>query len=150
MANTWTTLLDAIYPTGSLYFSTNSTSPASKFGGTWTQIQDAFIAAKGSGYITTTVAAYGGDKAMTVNQMPSHTHRVNQYDWLARWGSNSDEVASQTYSGSGYTFRSNSSLTFYNLTNVSTGGGKTSLLTTLLHTLGIVLPKSHCSEGSDE
>ena len=125
MANTWTTLLDVIYPTGSLYFSTNSTSPASKFGGTWTQIQDAFIAANGSSYITGTVAAYSGDKAMTVDQMPSHKHRVNQYDWLAHWSSDTSEPASQhSYDISGYTFRTHQSLTFYNLTNVSTGGGQ--------------------------
>ena len=150
MANTWTTLLDAVYPTGSLYFSTNSTSPASKFGGTWSQIQDAFIAAKGSSYITGTVAAYSGNKAMTVEQMPKHNHQVDNWDWIARWGNNSSEIAAQTYSGSGYTFRSNSDFTLGNLTNVSEGGGQTSLLTTILRTFGAELPKSHCSEGSDE
>lgn len=124
MSNTWTTLLDVVYPTGSLYFSTNSTSPASKFGGTWSQIQDAFIAAKGSSYITGTVAAYSGDKAMTVDQMPIHKHQSDNWDWIARWSNNSSEVAAQTYAGSGYTFRTNSNYTLGNLTNVSTGGGQ--------------------------
>lgn len=33
-----TSLLDLTYPVGSVYISTNSTSPASLFGGTWSQI----------------------------------------------------------------------------------------------------------------
>lgn len=33
-------LLDLIYPVGSLYWSSNSTNPATLFGGTWTQIAD--------------------------------------------------------------------------------------------------------------
>lgn len=103
MANTWTTLLDAVYPTGSLYFSTNSTSPASKFGGTWSQIQDAFIAAKGSSYITGTVAAYSGNKAMTVKQMPSHNHNSHNRRYLydSGWGTHSDDWAVPSFAGSG-------------------------------------------------
>ena len=104
MANTWTTLLDVIYPTGSLYFSTNSTSPASKFGGTWTQIQDAFIAAKGSGYITGTVAAYSGDKAMTVDQMPKHRHMADVgYLYDNGWTTHSEDLAVPSFGGSAAT-----------------------------------------------
>ena len=141
MANTWTTLLDAVYPTGSLYFSTNSTSPASKFGGTWSQIQDAFIAAKGSSYITGTVAAYSGDKAMTVDQMPSHQHNCYQ-------NVGTPEYTSVPVSGSNVITYSTTPNSYIN-TKVA-GGGKTSLLTTILRTFGAELPKSHCSEGSDE
>ena len=147
MANTWTTLLDAVYPTGSLYFSTNSTSPASKFGGTWSQIQDAFIAAKGSSYITGTVAAYSGNKAMTVDQMPKHSH-MPDYGYLYDhgWATHSEDLAIPSFGGSGLT---NSSPWWY-VWSSSCGGGKTSLLTTILRTFGAELPKSHCSEGSDE
>ena len=43
MANTWTTLLDAVYPVGAVYQSWSSTSPATLFGGTWTQINVFFL-----------------------------------------------------------------------------------------------------------
>lgn len=74
--STFVNLLDIVYPTGSIYCSTSSTSPATTFGGTWSQIKDAFLGGKGTDYITANLAAYGGNKAMTVNQMPSHTHNI--------------------------------------------------------------------------
>ena len=48
MANTWTTLLDAVYPVGAVYQSWSSTSPATLFGGTWTQITEVFLYADAS------------------------------------------------------------------------------------------------------
>lgn len=48
MANTWTTLLDAVYPVGAVYQSWSSTSPATLFGGTWTQIKSVFLYAGAS------------------------------------------------------------------------------------------------------
>lgn len=71
-------LLDIIYPVGSIYMSTNNISPASSIGGTWTQIQDAVLAASGNSY-SGAVNGYHGNKAMTVNQMPSHTHIPTEY-----------------------------------------------------------------------
>lgn len=64
--------LDA-YPVGSLYWSSNATSPASIFGGTWTQIKDKFILTVGSTYAN---GATGGaaTHTLTVSQMPSHRH----------------------------------------------------------------------------
>lgn len=66
------TPLDA-YPVGSIYMSVNSTSPASLFGGTWTQLQNRFLLGAGSSY---TAGATGGAATvkLTVNQIPSHTH----------------------------------------------------------------------------
>ena len=66
-------LLDIIYPVGSLYFSVSEVSPADSVGGTWEQIKDAVLAASGNSY-SGAVNAYHGNKAMTVDQMPSHTH----------------------------------------------------------------------------
>lgn len=71
-------LLDIIYPVGSMYFSTSSVSPASSVGGTWTQIKDAVLAASGNSY-SGAVNAFHGNKAMTVDQMPSHTHIPTEY-----------------------------------------------------------------------
>lgn len=39
-----------VYPVGSIYMSSNSTSPASLFGGSWEKIQDKFLLAAGSTY----------------------------------------------------------------------------------------------------
>ena len=64
--------LDA-YPVGAIYISTVSTSPASLFGGTWTRLQNRFLLGAGSSY---TAGATGGVSAvaLTVDQIPSHTH----------------------------------------------------------------------------
>ena len=61
-----------IYPVGSIYQSTDSTSPASLFGGSWEQIQNMFLLGSGSRGVGTT----GGEEShvLTVNEMPSHTH----------------------------------------------------------------------------
>lgn len=65
-------LLDIIYPVGSMYFSASSVSPASAVGGTWTQIQGAVLAASGSDY--SNANNFGGNKAITIKQMPRHNH----------------------------------------------------------------------------
>ena len=68
-----TTLLDLIYPIGAIYWSSDSTSPATLFGGTWSQITDKFILAAGSTY---TAGNTGGaaSYSLTENNIPSHTH----------------------------------------------------------------------------
>ena len=58
-----------IYPVGAIYASANSTSPASLFGGNWTQITNAAL--RGS----TRVGYTGADThTLTINEMPSHNH----------------------------------------------------------------------------
>lgn len=61
------------YPVGSIYISYNSTSPASRFGGTWTQIKDRFLLGVGDTY---SAAKTGGSAThtLTENEMPSHAH----------------------------------------------------------------------------
>ena len=58
-----------IYPVGAIYASANSTSPASLFGGSWTQITNAAL--RGATWV-----GYGGSDthALSVNEMPSHRH----------------------------------------------------------------------------
>lgn len=67
--------LDA-HPVGSLYWSSDPTNPAELFGGTWTQIKDRFVWAKGD---SDTVNATGGEKThtLTVAEMPSHNHSAS-------------------------------------------------------------------------
>lgn len=56
----------AAHPVGSLYWSTQSTDPASLFGGTWEQVKDRFVLAAGDSYA---VGATGGTASS------SHTHQ---------------------------------------------------------------------------
>ena len=70
-----TSIVDLIYPVGSYYWNSNSTSPATLFGvGTWTQITNQFIFAAGGDYAS---GDTGGevDHLLTIQEMPSHDHR---------------------------------------------------------------------------
>ena len=69
--------LNYMYPVGSIYISVGSTSPAVLFGGTWEQIEDRFLLAKGSTY--TTLEATGGEAThtLTTQEIPSHDHTFN-------------------------------------------------------------------------
>lgn len=66
-------IVDLIYPVGSIYMSVNSTSPATLFGGTWEQLQDRFLLSAGNTY---TAGSTGGsaDVTLNLNQIPSHAH----------------------------------------------------------------------------
>lgn len=59
----------AAYPVGSLYMSTEATSPASLFGGAWEQIKDRFILAAGDTYAA---GSTGGEAkhTLTENELP--------------------------------------------------------------------------------
>ena len=61
------------YPIGAIYISTANTSPATLFGGSWTQIKDTFLLCAGSTYAA---GAMGGEAShtLTSTEMPSHTH----------------------------------------------------------------------------
>ena len=65
----------AAYPVGAIYISTVSTSPASLFGGTWTQIKDRFLYSVGD---TAFAGQQGGEisHTLTINEMPPHQHPV--------------------------------------------------------------------------
>lgn len=57
------------YPVGAVYLSFSSTSPASTFGGTWSQISGRFL------YCTTNTGTGGhNDITLTIDQIPSHNH----------------------------------------------------------------------------
>lgn len=64
--NEWTKWILAAsdaYPVGSIYMSYNSTSPASLFGGTWTQIKDRFLVGAGNSY---SAGNTGGSNSVTL------------------------------------------------------------------------------------
>lgn len=67
-----------IYPVGSIYISTVSTSPSTLFGGTWERIKGRFIWGVEDGE---TAGTTGGEKTHTliVSEMPEHYHYYNSY-----------------------------------------------------------------------
>ena len=64
--------LDA-YPVGAYYISSEPTSPATLFGGTWVRVENRMIIAAGSSY---TAGSTGGSatKTLSVANMPAHSH----------------------------------------------------------------------------
>ena len=64
------------YPVGSMYMSSDPTSPEEIMGGTWVQIKDRFILAAGDTYAA---GSTGGEAehTLTVDEMPNHSHTAN-------------------------------------------------------------------------
>ena len=69
-------ILQSVYPVGSIYMSTASTSPAELFAGTWERIKDRFLLAVGDTY---TAGSTGGEAehTLTNDEMPNHRHVLN-------------------------------------------------------------------------
>ena len=72
-------IVDDIYPVGSIYMSVNSTSPSELFGGEWERLKDTFLLASGDTYIG---GSTGGSAtvSLTQSQMPRHTHIQNAHN----------------------------------------------------------------------
>ena len=100
----------AAHPVGSYYWSDSATSPATLFGGTWTQIKDVFVLAAGDTY---TAGTTGGEAThtLTVEEMPSHEHTIQQYN-----ESGPDGPSWGTYE--------NVNKTYHDGTTRATGGGQ--------------------------
>ncbi len=81
----------AAHPVGSIYISTDNTSPDELFGGTWEQIQDTFLWCAGSSHAAGTT---GGEEThqLSVAEMPAHQHTVV---WWTQAGTSSN--ATQYY-----------------------------------------------------
>lgn len=130
--STFVNLLEVVYPVGSIYCSTSTTSPATNFGGTWASVTDAFLAAKGPNYITGSLAAYGGNKAISVSELPSHDHGHSDkaviYD--SGWGTHpGTDWALPAFGGSSSTYNSPF---FRDFTYMSSTGGGAKLRSLLL------------------
>ena len=65
------------YPVGSIYLSTNNTSPASLFGGTWEQLKDRFLLGAGDSYAA---GSTGGEATHKLEnaEMPRHGFHIVQ------------------------------------------------------------------------
>ena len=84
----------AMHPVGSYYWSSEPTSPAELFGGTWTQITN------GALLYATTNTNTGGQSSVTLgsSHLPSHTHSFS--------GTHSHSTGSHSHSFSGHTHTS--------------------------------------------
>lgn len=68
-------LLDLLHPVGSIFQSTDSTSPAELFGGTWEQVKDVFLLAAGDSHAA---GSTGGEETHTLTkaEIPDHAHTL--------------------------------------------------------------------------
>lgn len=89
-------LIDMIYPIGSIYMSVNNVNPSTLFGGTWEQIKDKFLLSAGDTYTT---GNSGGEAThtLTINEMPSHNHQG-----LTWYGDNTQPITLNTGSYTGF------------------------------------------------
>lgn len=71
-----TALLNEIYPVGSLYISTDSTSPDTLYGGTWTAINDAHVLQTATG---ADVGSYLQANSRNIEEadLPAHSHDIS-------------------------------------------------------------------------
>lgn len=94
--NKMQSILDYVYPVGSIYISYSQVNPGTIFGGTWVRMANTFLwGCDADGDIGVT----GGEKThtLTVNELPSHSHGsvysgnvsgTKTHSWLASGGSN--------------------------------------------------------------
>ena len=92
------TLLDMVYPVGSIYLSVSGTDPQTLFGGTWARLEDVFLLAAGAKH---PAGSTGGEEAHTITEgeMPSHGNHLMQgrmYEELAENASNDSSYRSNT------------------------------------------------------
>ena len=92
------TLLDMVYPVGAYYSSSDPTSPAELFGGTWEDIHGRFLFAEDDAH---PAGSTGGEEkhTLTVGEMPSHGNHLMQgrmYEELAENASNDSSYRSNT------------------------------------------------------
>ena len=91
-------LVDLIYPVGAIYLSTVNTSPATLFGGSWTQIKDTFLLTAGDTY---TAGNTGGEATHTLSEaeLPSISGSLTFRRW--DWGSGTSSWSNLTTGNDG-------------------------------------------------
>lgn len=95
-------LLDYLHPVGSVYQSTDSTSPADLFGGTWEQIKDVFLLAAGDSHA---VGSTGGEEkhVLTAAEMANHTHVYDYTGQSDATGTGAIKIVSPNGTANAYT-----------------------------------------------
>lgn len=115
--NTIQSILEMVYPVGSIYISVNSINPNSLFGfGTWEQIKDKFLLAAGDVH---GVGEIGGEEShtLTSDEIPSHSHQFNRQQL---WKNDPGVLNSNLDAGYGLGIKS---LNIYTDNTTSVGGG---------------------------
>lgn len=67
--------LNSLHPVGSIFISTENTSPASMFGGEWEQIGGRFLLGADSTYAAGSTGGEATHK-LTIEEMPTHAHYI--------------------------------------------------------------------------
>lgn len=69
------TLIDLIYPVGSIFITIKPTNPGTYLGGAWTLLTDCFLLGAGNKYA---VNKTGGEAThtLTASELPTHVHRI--------------------------------------------------------------------------
>lgn len=114
-------LVDIIYPVGSIYMSLNNTDPTYLFGGEWERLQGRVLVGAGTdtdinGLQRTFVANETGGEynhTLTIDEMPSHTHIQEQH----RHAQNKNTFMNDTQN---YDTRSSGSSGYYMGANLAT------------------------------
>ena len=115
--NTIQSILEMVYPVGSIYISVNSINPNSLFGfGTWEQIKDKFLLAAGDIH---GAGEIGGEEShtLTSDEIPSHSHQFNRQQL---WKNDPGVLNSNLDAGYGLGIKS---LNIYTDNTTSVGGG---------------------------
>ncbi len=79
--------VEDLWPVGSIYMSLDPTDPATRFGGVWERIENAFLLAASSAH---PAGERGGEEThrLTVNEMPKHSHPA----YMNYWSGGSDTI----------------------------------------------------------
>ena len=120
------TSLDLIYPVGSIYLSTVSTSPATLFGGTWERIQDKFLLCAGSTY---SAGSTGGEASTTLSvaNLPHQTGSLLYHGYANGTDMQSgDGVFSGSSTVSGYKLPSDSHTSSSSISHIKYDNGGSS------------------------
>lgn len=111
-----TSLIEIIYPVGSIYMSVSSTDPLVLFGiGEWERIEDTFLLAAGTMYSPGSV---GGESehTLTVEELPPHTHTYRRHAFNVT--ENREGLGEDVYGAN------NKTLSAYDGITTSVGGGQ--------------------------
>lgn len=100
-------LLDYLHPVGSIYQSTDATSPSDLFGGTWEQIKDVFLLAAGDSH---TAGSTGGEEehVLTAAEMANHTHGYDYTGQSDATGTGAIKIVSPGGTANAYTGKATS------------------------------------------